>query len=112
MARSGTDVGGKLGGQRLLVRDPRTDRPAGGEGGREQPFSAYLRAQRHAGDQDRGPGLRIGPPSRGSLGNHARRVAQATPLDVRGFAWPTRSVLCERNACTYSTADRGDRALA
>ncbi len=37
---------------------------------------------------------------------------QATPLDVRGFAWPTRSVLCERHACTHSTADRGDRALA
>ena len=98
--------------QLLQDMNPLRDGRMGVEGGREHPFAAYLRAQRHAGDQDRGPGLRIGPPSRGSLGNHARRVAQATPLDLRGFARPTRSVLSERHACTHSTADRGDRALA
>jgi [ribosomal protein S5]-alanine N-acetyltransferase len=61
------------------------------KGDREPALPPHLRAQRHAGDQDRGLGLCIRPLCYRSLGNHPRRMAQAPPLGRqrlcrRGFA--------------------------
>src|SRR6266481_2073929 len=44
--------------------------------------------------------------------NNPNNVSRSIVVNLCGFAPIATGVVCERHACTHSTADRGDRALA